>query len=87
MMLELDRPPLRRSLGEEVERAEGERLVGHFDVQGVPVWFGVDRNRDVTRVTARTDDTDRDLTTVGDEHLVHGEGLSEIRDEPGFGDY
>jgi hypothetical protein len=51
---------------------EQERLIGHGDVQRVPVGFGVDGDAGEPGVPAGTDDPDRDLTAVGDQDLVHG---------------
>ncbi len=55
--------------------AEGERLVGHPGVRRVAVGIGVNSDRRIARVPAGPDDADRDLTPVGDEHLLHWDGL------------
>ncbi|GAA3046288.1 hypothetical protein GCM10020229_66970 [Kitasatospora albolonga] len=51
--------------------AEGVRLVGRADVQGVPVRLGVDGDAGDTGVRAGPGDSDGDFAAVGDEHLAH----------------
>ena len=50
---------------------EREGLVGDPDVQGVAVRIGVDRDRGVAGVPTGPDHSDRDLATIGYEHLLH----------------
>ena len=45
-------------------------LVGEADVEGVAVEIGVDGDGGDAHLLARTDDTDSDFATVGDENLV-----------------
>ena len=48
------------------------RLVGQPDVQPVDVLFGVDGDAGQTGIPAGPDDADRDLATIRDEDLPHG---------------
>src|SRR5262249_27636445 len=51
--------------------AEGVSLVGHTGVHRVPVGVRIYGDAGQARVPAGPNDTDRDLPTVGDEHLTH----------------
>ena len=54
-------------------RADGDRLVGHFDMQRVLVGFRIDRDGPDAHVPRRLDDPAGDLAAVGDENLLeHG---------------
>ena len=51
-------------------RADGDRLVGHLDVQGVAVGLGIDRHRLDAHPAAGLDDAAGDLAAVGDQDLL-----------------
>ena len=51
-------------------RADGDRLVGHFDVQRVLVGFRIDGDRFHAHLARGLDDAAGDLAAVGDQNLV-----------------
>ena len=51
-------------------RADGDRLVGHLDVQRVLVGFRIDRDRLYAHLARGLDDPAGDLAAVGDQDLV-----------------
>ena len=51
-------------------RPDGDRLVGHFDVQRVLVGFRIDRDRLHAHLARGLDDAAGDLAAVGDQDLV-----------------
>ncbi len=51
-------------------RADGDRLVGHLDVQGVLVGLRIDRDRFHAHLARGLDDAAGDLAAVGDENLA-----------------
>ena len=53
-------------------RADGKALVRHQHVGREPIDLGVDGHRADAHFTARPNDPNRDLTTVGDEQLHSG---------------
>lgn len=57
--------------------AQGVRLVGHADVQRVPVRLGIDGDARDSRILAGAGDADSDFAAIGDEHLAHDDSLLE----------
>ncbi len=54
-------------------RPDVDRLVGHFDMHGVTVGIGIDRDRGDPHLLRRPDDAAGDLATIGDQYLAeHG---------------
>src|SRR5690606_39007574 len=51
-------------------RADMHRLVGHFDMQRVPVRIGKDRNSGNTHLLRRLDDATGDFAAIGDQYLL-----------------
>ena len=51
-------------------RPDGDRLVGHFDVQRVLVGFGIDGDGPDAHAARRLDDATGDLATVGDQDFI-----------------
>ena len=52
-------------------RPKQRGLVGHGDMHGVAVGFGIDRDRAQAHRAGGTDHADRDLATIRNKHLAH----------------
>ncbi len=63
-------------------RPDGDRFVGHFDVQRILVGLGIDGDGLDPHATRGLDDPTGDFATVGDENLL--EHLLPVAGKPGF---